>query len=64
MLNRIPLDRGTAVTVKFATHDGYIRHCATVIKDTEDGLYVEFASGMKQMVPHGEDRYERVREDA
>lgn len=64
MLNRERLPKGTPVRVKYATLDGYLWHCATVIRDTEDGLYVEFASGMKQAVPHGERRYERVHEEA
>ena len=63
MINRVPLGIGDPVRVKFATHDGYIWHCATVLRDDEDGLSVQYASGMRQKIPHGERRYERVRED-
>lgn len=59
-INRVPLQKGQDVRVKYATHDNYIWHAATVIRDTEDSLHVEFASGMKAKVPHDEDRYERV----
>jgi hypothetical protein len=62
MINRIPFRKGDDVRVKMPTHDGYLWHCATVLRDTDDGLHVEFASGMKAKIPHGEDRYERVTE--
>lgn len=64
MLNRERLPKGTPVRVKYATLDGYIWHCATVITDLDHKLHVQFASGMKIDLPHGEGRYEIVREDA
>lgn len=56
--------KGQPVRVKFATQDGFLWHSASVVRDDEDGLTVEFASGMKKKVRHGEGRYERVNEDA
>lgn len=64
MLTRDRLQKGDSVRVKFATQDGFLWHSATVLRDDEDGLTVEFASGMKKKVRHGEGRYERVNEDA
>jgi len=63
-MNEERMRKGQPVRVKFITHDGGIWHSAVVIRDSEDGLLVEFASGMRQMTPHGEGRYERVTEDA
>lgn len=62
MSNRERMCKGQPVRVKFATQDGFLWHSATVLRDDEDGLSVEFASGMKKKVPHGEGRYERVAE--
>lgn len=63
-MNEERMRKGQPVRVKYATLDGYIWHAAIVLRDAEDGLSVEFASGMKLKVPHGEGRYERVTEDA
>lgn len=64
MLNRKRLNKGDDVRVKFITPDHCIWHSATVVHDGEDYLHVEFASGLRQKVPHGKDRYEHVCEDA
>lgn len=64
MINRERLRKDTPVRVKYATLDGYIWHSATVIHDFDHKLQVEFASGMKMDLPHGEGRYQVVREDA
>jgi hypothetical protein len=53
------LKRGDEVIVKFATHDNYIEHLATVVGRSAEKLFVEFACGFKYSVPHGENRYRR-----
>lgn len=60
MAHKIRLKKGDAVRVKFATHDGYIMHSATVLFSTEKELAVIFASGFRYRVPHDEGRYEPV----
>jgi hypothetical protein len=49
--------KGDEVEVRFATHDNFIWHLATVHFANEDGFKVRFPSGHEKHFMHGEEGY-------